>query len=503
MTELLGQPVVDGVPLLVFFLLAAPVTAALSRRPLRLVGFGGAMVFSLDSAVLALVLWAGLTAVAQAGTETSAVLVGFLAWLPWIGGYAAAELLTRERRTAVRLYNVFLSAVAAALFVVAALASRAGVASLLTGDPSPAGVGPWDLAAVVAASAAYVATDLVLTSLWVVRLEGGRLLDTLRDPAGGVAMVTVLAVNATAVLAALVLTWTAWGLLLLVPVAVALVLTTRTSTLALAEHARSQAMYTAAAGCQTATTVDDVVATVTAAAEAATAAPAAVQQEPPTEEQEGSFVAVGDDVRWLVVGPRANRHLFTDEDRTVVATLAALCEQTMSRLRALEDVRWLAEHDTLTGLLNRGAFMAAAAEGAGAGSAMLFCDVDRFKAVNDTFGHAAGDALLVALARCLEEVVGAEGVVGRIGGDELVVFLPDTTAERLEVIASTIVAAAQVPLAAVGEGLGLGLSVGVAAVAELAPTARARSQEELTEALLDGADGRMYASKGGRDLSRR
>ena len=61
---------------------------------------------------------------------------------------------------------------------------------------------------------------------------------------------------------------------------------------------------------------------------------------------------------WLVAGPRANRHLFDDGDRAAVATLAALCEQSLARIGATERLRWVAEHDTLTGVLNRGAFLA-------------------------------------------------------------------------------------------------------------------------------------------------
>jgi diguanylate cyclase (GGDEF)-like protein len=499
MTELLLQQVV-GVPLLVLLVAAAPVTAAMSRRPLRLVGFGGAMVFSLDSAVLALVLWTGVTVLAGTATASSLALVGLLAWLPWFVGYAVAELLARERRLTVRLYNVLLSALAGALFVLVALASRAGVAAAVTGDGTPPDFGPWDLVAVVLASAVYVGTDLLLSSVWVARVEGGRLRDTLADPAGIVATGTVLAVTATASLAALLLTRSPWALLLLAPSIVVLVHSSRTSTLALTEHARAQAMYAAADGCQSATTAEDALAAVRAAAEAATSAPAVVREEPPTDDQEGSFFTVGDDVRWLVVGPRANRHSLGEEDRSAVATLAALCEQTLARLRALDDVRWLAEHDALTGLLNRGAFLAAAAERAGPTSAMLFCDVDRFKAVNDTLGHAAGDRLLVGLATALQDVVGDEGVVGRIGGDELVVFLPRTSGERLQTIASTLAEAAHAPLADAGAELGLGLSVGVAAVADLPGGAGARTRQELAEALLDSADGRMYDRKAGRGL---
>ena len=91
----------------------------------------------------------------------------------------------------------------------------------------------------------------------------------------------------------------------------------------------------------------------------------------------------------------------------------------------------IALHDSLTGLPNRALFgeltHAAVAGAARDGSrlALLFIDIDRFKAVNDTLGHAAGDALLVALAKRLRTAVRASDVVCRHSGDEFIVLLHD------------------------------------------------------------------------------
>ncbi|WP_336923975.1 GGDEF domain-containing protein [Aquipuribacter sp. SD81] len=507
LADLLLQPVLAQVPLLALVVLAAPLTALLSRHPLRLVGFGGAMVFSLDSAVLALVLWTVLwTAPAGSLAGGGAAVAGLVTLVPWLLGYLVAELLARERRLAVRAYNVLLSALAGVLFVAVALAVRGVVAESMGSNPFTRVVGVWDVVAVLASSAAYVGTDLLLSALWVSRVEGSRLRETLADAAGLVAGGSVLAVNATAVLAAMLLTSSSpWSLLLLAPVAVALLFASRTSTLALTERGRAHAMYAAADAVQRAGTAAEVTEAVRAAAEEATAAPAVVQGRPPGAGQVGATFAGRDGERWLVVGPRANRHAFVPADETVVATLAALCEQSLARLAIADDVRWLATHDTLTHLLNRGAWLAVAAERAGPASAVLFCDVDRFKAVNDTYGHQAGDQVLVGLARALTDVVGDEGVVGRLGGDELVVLLPETTPDRLEACASAVAEAARGPLAAYGEDLGLGLSIGVATVPELGAEVDggvSRSREALAEALLDRADGRMYGQKRGRSVLR-
>jgi diguanylate cyclase (GGDEF)-like protein len=497
MTSLLVLPLQPGVPLAVLLCLAVPLTSLLSRHPLRLVGFGGAMVFSLDSAVLALLVWAGLAvALEDPGRPVDVAVyaaVGVAAWVPWMLGYALAEAFATERRAAVRAYNIGLSALAGALFVVTALFVRAGVAELVTGEDEVLAAGPWTIAAVLAASVVYVGTDLLLSALWVARVEGGRVREALADPAGLVGAGTVLAVNATAVLVAILLTSTPWALVLLAPVAVALVYATRTGTAALTEHARAQALYRAAEGCQTASDRDRVVEEVLAAATAATAAPAALTDTPPGPDQVGAAFDDGGEQRWLVVGPRANRHTFVEGDHTAVATLAALCQQALARLDVMAQIRRVAERDALTGVLNRGAFLAEVARSLTPTSAVLFVDVDEFKAVNDTYGHRRGDQVLITVAGCLVEVVGSEGVVGRLGGDEFVVLLPRTDPARTEAVRAAVLAASRTVVRVADAGLRL--SVGVASVAELGELADSLARDDLAEALIERADARMYDDK--------
>jgi diguanylate cyclase (GGDEF)-like protein len=93
---------------------------------------------------------------------------------------------------------------------------------------------------------------------------------------------------------------------------------------------------------------------------------------------------------------------------------------------------FLAHHDPLTGLLNARAFADQAQRLMAVGvrqaspSSMLFVDVDHFKRVNDTHGHAAGDAVLSAVARALASLLRQSDVLGRVGGEEFAVFLPNT-----------------------------------------------------------------------------
>lgn len=100
-------------------------------------------------------------------------------------------------------------------------------------------------------------------------------------------------------------------------------------------------------------------------------------------------------------------------------------DQLINNLELAEENRRLAHVDSLTGLANRRAVMAALDEAAqdGEGFGVALIDLDGFKAVNDTHGHAAGDALLRTVATRLETAVAAPDLVGRLGGDEFIVIL--------------------------------------------------------------------------------
>jgi diguanylate cyclase (GGDEF)-like protein len=136
------------------------------------------------------------------------------------------------------------------------------------------------------------------------------------------------------------------------------------------------------------------------------------------------LVAAG--VRELGPDADAQQRLALDD---TVARLLTIATDADGWRRALT---LTARQDPLTGLANRGHLLAAGEEAlAGAGGAVLFVDVDRFKEVNDRGGHAVGDRLLVRLAQrlreCLTTVPGA--VVGRLGGDEFAAVLPGICAE--------------------------------------------------------------------------
>jgi diguanylate cyclase (GGDEF)-like protein len=158
----------------------------------------------------------------------------------------------------------------------------------------------------------------------------------------------------------------------------------------------------------------------------------------------------------------------------------------------------LAHHDPLTGLPNRRWLLERLrealrdADAAQRRVALLFIDLDGFKAVNDTHGHAIGDALLRAVAQRLRGRVRAGDTVCRLAGDEFVVLLPSIAdREAASDVAALLRAALARPFALRGRVLRVGFSGGIA----VAPEDGTRA-----EVLLERADAAMYeAKRRGRD----
>jgi diguanylate cyclase (GGDEF)-like protein/PAS domain S-box-containing protein len=160
-------------------------------------------------------------------------------------------------------------------------------------------------------------------------------------------------------------------------------------------------------------------------------------------------------------------------------------------------IEQLATFDTLTGLVNRRILHAGIEDGlrSPGGVTLMFVDLDRFKAVNDTLGHSAGDRLLVEVARRLRGVVGEAGQVGRLGGDEFAVILRSHDLSHATALGERIIATLSQPFDVGGKEARIGASIGLAVGPSDAPD---------VEGLMRAADLALYDVKGkGRGSVRR
>jgi len=182
------------------------------------------------------------------------------------------------------------------------------------------------------------------------------------------------------------------------------------------------------------------------------------------------------------------RHtLLRDQDGRATGAVAS-GEDITDRLQAQAEIQRLADSDPLTGLANRSHFEAElrAAVAAGGIVGLLFVDLDGFKLVNDTHGHAVGDDVLRAVAGRLDGAAGG-ALVGRYGGDEFLVLLPalDRSATAHAVAARVAKRLAE-PFAIAGHALTVRASIGCAVLPDEAADA---------DALLNRADAAMYRAK--------
>jgi diguanylate cyclase (GGDEF)-like protein len=198
---------------------------------------------------------------------------------------------------------------------------------------------------------------------------------------------------------------------------------------------------------------------------------------------------------------RAGAHECVDKRDTppqALARMLGFAIERQRRIASLEAARveaaHRATHDPLTGLANRELFLDQLERALAFGArytrktGLLFVDLDGFKAINDTRGHALGDALLKGVSARLLESVRRSDAVARMGGDEFVVLLPDVTSRRdVAFVKETILNSLREPLQlGGGESLLIEASVGSA----MSPLDGGSAQE-----LLDAADADMYREK--------
>jgi diguanylate cyclase (GGDEF)-like protein len=193
-------------------------------------------------------------------------------------------------------------------------------------------------------------------------------------------------------------------------------------------------------------------------------------------------------------GPLSRRDVATARTLADVTAAYVLNAQARDRLQETSDrFRDSALRDPLTGLANRSLLHQRLEHAAARGhrshrpAAVLFADLDRFKHVNDTYGHQIGDELLVAVARRLTELVRSGDTLARVSGDEFVFLCEDlANADDIEILASRIASAMREPFDLSGQKISISASVGMAF---------AGPGEQVTNQLVVDADVAMYQAK--------
>ncbi|MFA6133487.1 MAG: diguanylate cyclase [Phycisphaerae bacterium] len=182
-------------------------------------------------------------------------------------------------------------------------------------------------------------------------------------------------------------------------------------------------------------------------------------------------------------------NLLRDEEGKPVGMWAIVRDIT-ERKQIESRLAHLASHDPLTGLSNRPLFKeclvrSVAKANRGRPSSLMVFDVDHFKAVNDTLGHAAGDDVLIELAQLVQQRLRTEDILARIGGDEFAVLLEDTSVGQARVVAERACRAISNHAFLVDRRIQPTLSIGMVEV----------TGRDEVDALLSRADAAMYKAK--------
>jgi diguanylate cyclase (GGDEF)-like protein/PAS domain S-box-containing protein len=194
-------------------------------------------------------------------------------------------------------------------------------------------------------------------------------------------------------------------------------------------------------------------------------------------------ISTGDELR---IAPERE---LANEELSFVRALANTLATALARLRDEQRIRHEAVHDPLTGLANRTLLrdrlehaLARSARESGA-TAVLFIDLDNFKQVNDTHGHAAGDAVLTEVAHRLQTAIRPGDTIARLGGDEFVAVCEDVSEETALAVGRRLQEAIRRPIAASGVEHRLSASIGIAL------------GDSKPDALLSHADEASYCAK--------
>jgi diguanylate cyclase (GGDEF)-like protein len=401
----------------------------------------------------------------------------------------AATRLTERKSLRSRLFNVGI-----------------GIAGAAAAIPIMHVDGPWtgrgqDLAVlglVGVACLTYFILDLVATGISLALDAQARLRDAIPGRSVLLAVTTFVGVDSIGYLAALLYRYgPRWSpVLVLVPVGTILA-ATRMYSRARAQSHRLTELFAAAAAASEWRSEEEVdAALLEHVSRMLPQAAAELRQEPAGPGQIGTpYTVDGRPERYLVARPLTPGHHFFDDDARALDTLAVVSGQAAARTRLLAELEHRARHDALTGLANRTVFtdrLSHALELSKRSKrmvAVLYCDLDGFKTVNDELGHDYGDRVLAAAAERLRACIRPSDTIARIGGDEFAVLLEDIagTAEA-SAVATRLVNEMKRPLSTERGETRIGISIGIAST-------DAQGRANGGPGLLHNADLAMYRAK--------
>ncbi|HET9760564.1 MAG TPA: EAL domain-containing protein [Nocardioidaceae bacterium] len=457
----------DGTPMPGLALLSVPLIVVIAKFPMVLDSGDGGIEVGFDSSILMFLL-------CTLSPDEALVI--------WALGVLVTQITT-DKRPMVKLFNIGVGVVGGAV--------AAGVIHAVRGDSGLETAR--GLLAVALAAACYFATDFLLSAVSVAMETETPLRGHLSQRGTLVAVACFVPFDSLGYLGAVVgqkLPW--WTLLLLAVPLVTLLVATRAMVRGTENARRLSVLFEAAMRAQTLSDTRQVLDALTDdARRLLRIRQVEVRATPPGPHEIGAQLRDGQRDRWIVAPGQHRARSTMTADQQALEAMVAVSSDAFARLRLTEDMTHLARHDLLTNLPNRGLLLDRVEHALqmsrrrGTRIALLFVDLDGFKPVNDRFGHAAGDAVLVDVAGRLTGCVRQSDTVARLGGDEFALLLEDVHPPEVSSACDRILAALSRGAHVAGHQLALSASVGVAF----------GDSSETAESMLRNADLAMYEAK--------
>ncbi|MCY7396126.1 MAG: EAL domain-containing protein [Nocardioides sp.] len=456
----------DGWQVAPVALLAVPLIAVIARFPIVIDEGDGGIEVGFDSAVLMLL-------VCTLESSTALTL--------WSLGVVVTQLVSSKLLSA-RIFNVGVGIIAGA--------SATGVFHVVRGGDVS---GPRELLAVALAATAYFSIDYVLSAASIALDTGTPLGPLLIQPGSWLAIGCFVPFDMLGYLGAVLLREAPWWTLGLLAVPLAtLLIATRAVTHGRENARRLQVLLDAAVNAQVLSEPRQVLDVLLDDAQRLVRLGSLqLRPTPPGPSEVGAQVRGGEEVVWIVASTRARARSTAQADEQALAALAAVATAAFARLALTEDLVHLARYDPLTDLPNRAVFLDRLhyalhlARKRHHPVALLFIDLDGFKPINDRFGHAAGDAVLIDVAHRLRDTVRTNDTVARLGGDEFAVILEDVDLAEATAACRRILATLAGGVEASDHDVYVNASIGVAH----------GSGREQADEMLRNADLAMYEAK--------